>query len=196
MWERLPETITLSVDNPVIHPYGTKFKSQTQAVVRNSDNPKVTYTFKCDTGDISGLTFDKEKGTVSTEISRTTRYAYKNKRVITITATLPSGTSASVQVTIEPTLTITYKNVSYDRFEGNRQKTSDYGDYGKDNVYTANQKVSWQHGFKSDEATRTTITDTTATYSAPKSVPGPYLEYKATTPAGQVLEIETEWAIN
>ena len=180
-----PTVIQLNIEAPLV---ANKAKPGQFIILRvDEDSERIPLT-------VAGT--DKEKGTVSTEISRTTRYAYKNKRVITITATLPSGTSASVQVTIEPTLTITYKNVSYDRFEGNRQKTSDYGDYGKDNVYTANQKVSWQHGFKSDEATRTTITDTTATYSAPWSVPGPYLEYKATTPAGQVLEIETEWAIN
>ena len=131
--KKAEESISLSLTNPVFTPAGTKKGSKAVATVKNASG-KVTYS-------ISGSTcirIDSETGVIKVAANKI-EACVKSGAEATVTATLPSGKSASKTVRLEKQLILTANGKEYSA------KTNYFT--AKENTFTviANQTVSnWE----------------------------------------------------
>ena len=127
------ESISLTLTNPVFTPAGTKKGSKAVATVKNASG-KVTYS-------ISGSTcikIDSETGVIKVSANKL-ETCIKNGAEATVTATLPSGKSASKTVKLEKQLILTAN--------GKECKAKVNNFEAKENTFTviANQTVTkWE----------------------------------------------------
>ena len=131
--KKAEESISLSLTNPVFTPAGTKKGSKAVATVKNASG-KVTYS-------ISGsncLKIDAETGVIKVSASKF-ETCIKSGAEATVTATLPSGKSASKTVKLEKQLVLTANGKEY------KSKINYFE--AKENTFTviANQTVTkWE----------------------------------------------------
>lgn len=172
------ETISISLTNNQIHRNGTKKSSKAKAKVAFASGA-VTYSIDNKNLNIDKKTGDITFGTVTKEM--------KNGFTAKVTATLPSGKSASTNIIVEKDLSIFDGNVSI-------AKDGDLDVTGKGNVNAvSNQNVTWktitnktlEHALVATKTTyrgRTVCIETSGTrFQCP-------LVIVATTPAGQKIE--------
>ena len=104
-----PESISLSLTNRVIAYFGTKRSSDAVAKVKNASGD-VTYSIssnKC-------MKIDSKTGHITIK-GNNLQYCSENGGTATVTATLPSGKSASDTITLEKILVLRVGNKEYNR---------------------------------------------------------------------------------
>lgn len=136
------ETISLSVDNNIIHRRGTKTSSNVKANVENSNNSTVTYSLN----NTECATINSSTGVVTairdSEMTSNASQTCEAGLDVTVTATLPSGKSASIKITLEKDLYAHFTgSENNNRFIGSTQTV--YHDAEQDFTVTANQGVTW-----------------------------------------------------
>lgn len=214
-WEKVEETIRLSVDKKAIHRRGTIKSAKVTAYVQNSSNSKVTYSLSS----TACAKIDSSTGVITakteSEIVGANIQTCEAGETVTVTGKLPSGKSASVKVTLEKDL--------YAHFTGSENNNSFVGLATSKNFYhagekefsiTANQSVSWNARCEDDVTyygatckyigkTRSTATIFKGTLSATYtnsngSTSNRYADSKVTlnTPAGQSLTLIIRQRVN
>lgn len=140
------ETISLSLSRKVIHRKGYK-TSKANAKVENASGD-VTYsigsnvcvTIDAKTGDI---TANDEPNGSATKINTWKHTCAENGKVVTFTATLPNGKSASVKLTIEKDLILYASNSSIPRSETVTSNGKILSSCENKFSVDANQSVTW-----------------------------------------------------
>lgn len=181
------EKISLSLSNYYISINGTRTSNATASVENASG--AVTYSISS----VGCATIDSNTGVI-TAVSVTSRdlrsICYGSGETIKVTATLPSGKSASKTLTFEKNLLLTVGDYDYISTSSNK-----YFPHNRDNTFTitANQEVSWS----ATEIEDGTESKTSTTYSGKASTAGNgYAYITARTKSGQKVEIYTVATVN
>lgn len=172
--EKGEETISLNLTNKHISSVGTKKTSQAKATVNNPSG-KVVYSIsntKC-------FQIDSNTGVIKVS-SRNFKTCNENGATAEVTATLPSGKSASSDITLEKVLILRVGNKEY------VYKTSDKSFETRTNSFTviANQIVNWTASGVKDGSTVTV-----SRYSGNANPSVSRTSIKAYTSAGQEVEV-------
>ncbi len=205
-WKKNEEQISLSLSRSIIHRNGNN-TSKATAKVQNSTG-KVTYTID----DADCVSIDKNTGALtaretitgsSAKIKAWLNKCAVNGKVVTVTATLPSGKSASAKLTLEKDLELYASNSSIKRgvtiTANGKVLPAD-----KEKFYVdANQTVTWSA--KADDAygTCTAVNKTQKSTSyegnlGAQCTDGNYRNtlITATTPANQKITIKYYRTVN
>ena len=197
------ETISLSLSNSVVHPGGTISDSQATAKVENSTNSTVTYsmteqncyTINSSTGKITAIT--------GTTAQKCPSELDNDAKDITVTATIPSGKSATASLKVEKNLVLTSTSANFPIVTCNRSSENHacnaYYAINGEHKLTTNQKVTWKltgAGLVKVQELKPVKGDTTYTFNKPEGS-GDFgdVVVRATTTAGQKLVMAlTTWA--
>ena len=137
------ETISLSINRNAIHRRGVK-TAQVTANVQNSSNSKVTYSL----ADTTCAKINGQTGVITaladSELSSEAAQTCEVGQTVKVIGTLPSGKSASVNVTLEKDLYAHFTGSENDNsFVGLATSKKFYHAGEREFSITANQSVSW-----------------------------------------------------
>lgn len=207
-WSKKEEKISLSLSRSVIHRDGYN-TSKAIAKVENT-NDSVTYS----TNNATCITIDKTTGEIKAESVPTSGTKAKfwlqkcanESSSITITATLPSGKSASATLTLEADLTISPSYGSVKDYE--TLYVTDTGklypaDSNKRFTINANQIVTWSTSVNDPYGTCTPVSVTSTSKSFTSALNASCADgnsrntyVTATTAANQQIKVQYQQALN